>query len=83
MRFINSSAKFTVYKPVTHDDTNFYTQFEMKIPSHDSEFITALGKTKFVIKDGLLQTIDINYHKTQQEYDEFQSLMNESPVAFV
>lgn len=83
MRFLNHSAKYKIDEAVSRDDIHFYSQFEVHIPSDDAEFIMGLGRTKLVVTDGLVKSIDISYHKTQREYDEFQALMNESQVAFV
>lgn len=83
MRVMNSSAQFTLHDPVADDDTHFSAQFEVRIPSDNGEFKTALGKTKFLVENGLLKSIDINYEKSQEEYDEFQQLITVSPIAFV
>ncbi|MBL1420935.1 MAG: hypothetical protein COC24_010550 [Alphaproteobacteria bacterium] len=83
MRVINHSAKFKLFEPTSQDDTHFYSEFELKIPGKKSSFVKALGRTKFVVKDELLQALDISYHTTEKEYNEFQALMNQSSVAFV
>lgn len=83
MRFLNHSAEFEIFEAVSSNDTVFYSQFEVRIPSGDSDFVSGLGRVKLVVEDRLLCSIDISYHKTQKEYEEFQSLMKESPVAFV
>ncbi|MBL1242209.1 MAG: hypothetical protein COB13_010195 [OCS116 cluster bacterium] len=83
MRFLNHSAKYEIKTPTSQNDTHFYSQFEVQIPNGNAGFITGLGRVELVIEDGLVQAIDISYHKTQEEYEKFQTSMNESRVAFV
>uniref|UniRef100_A0A2A4Z0P6 SnoaL-like domain-containing protein n=1 Tax=OCS116 cluster bacterium TaxID=2030921 RepID=A0A2A4Z0P6_9PROT len=82
VRMLNSSATVVVGKPSSDDDIHFHCDFEVKLPAPNQN-TKILGFSQIVIRNGLIQQIEINYHKNQKEFDEFQKLMTDSSTVFL
>lgn len=83
MRFLNHSTKFEIDAPSSEDDKHFNSEFRLQIPNGEDGFITASGKVEIITKYELIQNINVSYHHSQDEYDQFQRLMKASQVAFL
>ncbi|MCJ8325119.1 MAG: hypothetical protein HRU29_16160 [Rhizobiales bacterium] len=70
-------------KVTSTDDTHFYQDFEIQIPTDNRENSMVYGHTEFVVIRGLLSKVTIKHFLSKQDFDEFNNRLKASSVALL
>lgn len=82
MRLFTSATLIKVGEISSGDDTHFHYDFEIELPGSDTGVKTH-GFAQVIVKNNLVHQVDINYHNSQEEFEEFQELVQNSSTVYL
>lgn len=83
MRLISQSTDPLLSEIETPDDKHFFYNFEVQIADNSPENKISHGSVEIVIAKSLIQRVNVSYHTSQEEYDIFQTRLENSQTVFV
>lgn len=83
MKLISQTTDPKLSEIETPDDKHFYYNFEVQVADDSPENIISHGSVEIVIHKSLIQRVNVSYHTSQEEYDIFQTRLENSRTAFI
>lgn len=83
MKFVSQTTDPAISQIKTADDQHFHYNFEVRVPGNTSKDTTAYGSVEIIIAKSLIQRVNVDYHKTKEEFEKFQALLESSRVTFI
>lgn len=82
MNMLNLSARLKAGEITSGDDIHFHYDIETKLPAPNTE-IAMKGFAQIIVKNNLIQQLEINYEVESKEYEKFEGLINASPTVLL
>lgn len=82
MRLYTSATVIKVGDISSGDDIHFHYDFEIELPGAETGVKTH-GFAQVIVKNDLIHQVDINYHNSQEEFEEFQEMVQNSSTVFL
>lgn len=82
MRLYTGATIIKIGEISSSDDIHFHYDFEIELPGAETEIITR-GFAQIIVRNGLVHQVDINYHNSQEEFEEFQEMVQNSSTVYL
>lgn len=73
LQFLSSSSNIVAYEITTQDNVHFYFDFDLELPA-PNEGAKSYGFAQVIVKNGLVNRIDINNKDDKEKFEEFKKL---------
>lgn len=83
LKLANQGAKVIGGKMTAEDDTHFSAEFEVQVADDKGEIISAFGFVEAQVRNGLIENLNVHYHKSAMDIDEFRELIKNNAMTFV